>query len=70
LHYYLDYKNDSTVGFIYSFAAPLQYFQPHKKSVDNKLLKLQHICNLLLMLAFVALLLNIIFGVAIYLKYK
>ena len=70
LHYYLDYKHHRTVSFIYSLAAPIQYFQPYKRTVEYKFLKLQRVCNLLLTLTFLALLLNIFLGVSIYFKTK
>jgi hypothetical protein len=70
LHYYLDYKHNRSISFLYSLAIPMQYFRPNKRMVDKEFLKLQRICNLLLTLTIMSLILNIILGAAIYIKNK
>jgi len=69
LHFYLDHKHYKRVNFLYFFVTPLHYFQQYKKTVDNKFLKLERFCNLLLNLTFFSLLFNIIIGFTIYFKY-
>jgi succinate dehydrogenase/fumarate reductase cytochrome b subunit len=69
VHYYLDYKHNRSISFLYSLTSPLQYLQPYKAKVEAGFEKLQRLCNLLLALALIALLVNVILGVAIY-SYK
>jgi succinate dehydrogenase/fumarate reductase cytochrome b subunit len=66
LHYYLDYKYNRNISFLYSLATPMQYFRPYKRMVDDGLLRLQRICNLFLTFTLIAIVLNILLGIGIY----
>lgn len=68
LHYYLDHKQGKGISLLYSLAAPAPYFMPYKRLDDFRLSHLQRVCNLLLTLAAIALIINIILGIAIYFK--
>ncbi len=68
IHYYIDHKNGESVGFLYSLVSPVKYFLPYKKTGNTATLKLQRMCNLLLILAMSSLVLNIFLGAWIYLK--
>jgi succinate dehydrogenase/fumarate reductase cytochrome b subunit len=70
LQYYLDYKHDRSVSFLYSLVIPSQYFKPYKRKLNSGYLKLQRVCNLLLTSTFIALILNILLGITIYYKNK
>jgi len=66
VHYYLDYLHDNNISPGSILLMPLHYLLPYKISVKNEYQKLKHFCNFLLLLAAIALLLNITFGILIY----
>jgi hypothetical protein len=68
IHYYLDYKHNKSASFLYSLLTPLHYFQSYKTTVDFQFINLKSLCNLLLVLTFISLILNIIFGVTLLLN--
>jgi hypothetical protein len=66
VHYYLDYKHQKDINFLYSLFNPLQYFQKYKSPVDVRFEKLKQLCNLLLTFTFIAIIVNIFVGAGIY----
>ena len=68
VHYYLDYKHNRSVDFIYSFITPLAYFQKYKNVVATSYVSMKRLCNLLLYCTIVFFILNIIIGIILYIK--
>ena len=68
LHYYLDNKHNRNAGFIYAVMNPVQYLRPYKAAVSQQFLRMKQVCNILPGLGFIALLLNILPGLIIYLN--
>jgi hypothetical protein len=68
IHYYLDYKHLRNTSLSLSFVAPFQYFLPYKSVVKEEFLPLKQICNILLLLTSLALILNFVIGIAIYVR--
>jgi len=68
IHYYLDYLHDRSLGLNSILLMPFHYFIPYKSKVNGEYNKLKYLCNFLLLLAIIALLLNVAFGVLIYLN--
>jgi hypothetical protein len=68
IHYYLDYKHSRNTSLSLPFMAPFPYFLPYKATVVKELLSLKQICNMLLLLTSLALILNFIIGIAIYVR--
>ncbi len=67
-HYLLNRSRGTGAGFNSIIVMPLQYLLPYKYDVNIKYQSLKYWCNFLLLLAVIALVLNIIFGVLIYLN--
>lgn len=68
IHYLLNRSRGAAAGLGSIVAMPLQYLLPYKHDVNSKYQPLKYCCNFLLLLAVVALIVNIIFGVLIYLN--
>jgi len=68
LHYYLDHQQNSAVSFIYTLLNPVKYLLPYRAAVHQQLKQLKHICNWLLALSFIALLLNLLLGLLIWMN--
>lgn len=68
IHYYLDHKYSRNTGLSLPFIAPFQYFLPYKATVGKELLPMRQICNMLLLFTSLALILNFIIGIAIYVR--
>jgi hypothetical protein len=66
LHYYLDYTNDRRFGISGLILTPGIYFKFYKGELSEEQTWLKGICNLLLLLFYISLILNFIFGVLIY----
>jgi hypothetical protein len=68
VHYYLDYKHSRNTSLGLPFIAPFQYFLPYKSVVKKELRPLKQICNVLLIFTSLALILNFVIGIAIYVR--
>ena len=66
IHYFLNRSRGNTGGFNSIAVMPLQYLLPYKFAVSPRYKKMKYCCNLLLLLAVLALIANIIFGLLIY----
>ena len=66
VHYYLDRLQEKNISPGSILLMPLHYLLPYRMNVKNEYRKLKHFCNFLLILAAIALFLNIIFGILIY----
>ena len=67
-HYLLDRSKGNAAGLGSFIAMPLPYFLPYKQAVAAKYQPLKYWCNFLLLLAVIALIINIIAGLLIYLN--
>ncbi len=65
LHYYLDHLYNRSLGFNSIFTMPLQYILPYKSKVNTGHRRLKYLCNAFLLITYISLFLNIIFGVVI-----
>ncbi|MFM6924754.1 MAG: hypothetical protein ACKOU7_04575 [Ferruginibacter sp.] len=68
LHYYLDNKHNRHTGFIYTLVNPLPYLRLYRTAVTEKFMQLKRLCNLLLVLSFISLLLNLMLGLLIFMN--
>ena len=66
-HYYLDYLNNRSLGLTSIPIMPLQYLLPYKYNVNSDLKNWKSLCNMLALILYGSLLLNILFGALIYL---
>lgn len=68
LHALLDYRQQRSMGFLYSLLYPVPYFKSYSAPVRPEVRILKKVCNLLLALSITALLANFAVGMAIYIS--
>ncbi len=66
IHYYLDHLQGRDLGLSSMLLMPLQYISLYKSNVNSEYSGLKYLCNLLLILTFISLIANVIFGLLIY----
>jgi len=66
VHYYLDHLQGKNLGLGSMLLMPLQYISLYSSKVNSENIRLKLLCNFLLLLTFISLAANIIFGLLIY----